>query len=157
MADPSITFKAPLGSEEHAIFFLLPFHPRDVFGKARPPVVVTVNGYSFRSTPAIYDGKAYIPMRASNREAAGVSIGQVYEVTLTLDTAPREVEVPAALADALAANPAAAAAWETLSYTHQREHADAVETAKSDATRTRRVAKTVEMLLAKAESGRSAP
>ncbi|MDB4969578.1 MAG: hypothetical protein JWN44_5267 [Myxococcales bacterium] len=59
------------------------------------------------------------------------------------------VDPPADLKKALAANKAARAAWETLSFTHPREHAEALLDAKKPDTRARRLAKTLEMLLAK--------
>jgi uncharacterized protein YdeI (YjbR/CyaY-like superfamily) len=70
----------------------------------------------------------------------------VVEVTMVRDVGPREVEVPPALAAALAADPVAAAAWDTLAYSHRKEHARAISEAKADETRDRRVAKTIEKL-----------
>ena len=40
--------------------------------------------------------------------------------------------VPADLEAALAADPDAQAAWDRLSYTHRREHVEAIEEAKRD-------------------------
>ena len=125
----------------------LPFDPRAVFGRARPPVVVTLNGYSYRSTVAIMSGVTFVPLRRSHREAAGVVEGQPVEVTLTLDTEPRTVKAPADLRAALAA----ADAWERwngLAFTHQREHVEAIGGAKKPDTRARRVAACVAMVLA---------
>lgn len=123
----------------------LPFDARAVFGKARPPVVVEVDGYSFRSTVAVMGGEAFVPFRKSHREAAGVVDGDAFTVTLTLDTAPRTVDAP----DDLRAALEAAGAWErwqAVSYTHQREHVEAIEEAKKPETRARRVAKCVTMV-----------
>lgn len=123
----------------------LPFDPRDVFGRARPPIVVTINGHRYRSTVAIMRGVTFVPLRRSHREAAGVIEGEPVEVTLTLDTAPRTVEPP----DDLRAALVAAGAWERwqqLAFTHHREHVDAVEGAKKAETRTRRIEKCVSML-----------
>lgn len=115
----------------------------------RPPVTVTVNGvHSYRSTVAVMGGRYLIPLSAENRTAAGVAAGDEVEVSLVLDTAPRSVDVPEDLAAALAGDAVAKAAFEKLSYSHQRQHVLAVEGAKKPETRARRVAKALEMLRA---------
>jgi uncharacterized protein YdeI (YjbR/CyaY-like superfamily) len=68
------------------------------------------------------------------------------EVTGELDTAPRGVEVPQALASALAANPDAGAAFERLAFTHRKEYARWIAEARRDETRDRRVQQALEML-----------
>lgn len=67
----------------------------------RPAVVVTLNGFSYRSTVASMRGEFMLPLSAERREAAGVAAGDGVEVELELDTAPRVVEVPVDLAAAL--------------------------------------------------------
>lgn len=123
----------------------LPFDPREVFGKARAPVVVAINGHTYRSTVTTMGGGAWVPFRRSHREAAGVTGDRPVEITLTLDTAPRAVECPTDLRAALDAA-GGWERWQQLSFTHQREHAEAVEGAKKPETRARRVAKCVAML-----------
>jgi hypothetical protein len=124
--------------------------PADVvasFGKGKkPPVRVTINGHTYRSTVAAYGDVFMLPLSAENREAAGVAAGDSVEVELELDTAPRFVEVPEDLAAAIAADPAAAAFWPTLSYSNQRWHVLSVEGAKSPDTRQRRIASSVGLL-----------
>lgn len=124
--------------------------PDDVvaeLGGKRVPVVVTLDGgYSYRSTTAVMGGKNLVGVSAEHRTASGVAGGQVVEVTIVRDDGPREVEVPPALAEALAADPVAAAAWEKLAYSHRKEHARAITEAKAEETRARRVAKAVAML-----------
>ena len=116
-------------------------------GGKRVPVVVTLDGgYSYRSTTAVMGGKNLVGLNAAHRAASGAAGGQVVEITIVRDDAPREVEVPEALAAALAADPLAAAAWDRLAYSHRKEHARAIDDAKSEETRARRVAKTVSML-----------
>src|SRR3546814_11358806 len=82
---PARTFTVTL-ADEGAIS--VPFDPRDTFGKARPPVVVTLNGHRYRSTIAIMGGVTFVPLRRSNRETAGVAGGGTLRVTLTPDPAP---------------------------------------------------------------------
>ncbi len=121
-------------------FIPLDFDPKATFGKVRAPVVVRINGHTYRSTIAMMGGVACIPLRRSQREAAGLGGTERVEVTLTLDTQPREVNVPPDLAAALAADEAAQQAWSSLSYTAQREVVDALASAKRPDTRARRLA-----------------
>lgn len=113
----------------------------------RVPVVVTVDGgYSYRNTISSMGGKYLISFNADTRAKTGRGGGDEVEITLEHDTAPRTVEMPEALAAALAGNAEARAAWERLAPSHQKEHARAIEEAKGEDTRARRVAKAVEML-----------
>ena len=121
----------------------VPFDPAEVFGKVRAPVKVTVNGYTFRSTIAAMGGPPCIPLRKSHREAAGLEGHERVVVVLALDTGAREVTPPADLLEALRAVPGAFDGWKALSYTHQREHVDAIEEAKKPETRERRIEKAV--------------
>jgi hypothetical protein len=127
----------------------VPFDPRAVFGQVRAPVVVTLNGYSFRSTIAAMGGECFLPLRRSHRERAGLEGGETLRVTLTLDEAPRTVQPPVDLARALKAKPLAWERWRELSYTHQREYADAVREAKKDETRLRRIESAVRAIAAR--------
>ncbi len=140
----SKTFKTTILRDGSMCAIPLTFDPKPVFGKVRAPVKVTVNGYTFRSTVAAMGGDPFIPFRASHREAAGLQGGETLEVRLELDTDERVVKPPSDLAKALKAAPPAWDRWQELSYTHQREHAEAVEQAKSPETRARRIARAVE-------------
>jgi len=124
-------------------FIPLTFDPKTVFGRIRAPVKVTLNGYTYRSTIAAMGGPPCIPFRKSNREAAGLEGGETLEVVIELDTATRDVEPPADLLRALKASPPAWDRWTDLSFSHQREYAEAIEGAKKPETRTRRVADAV--------------
>ena len=146
MADPpSTSFPFVVGQGEDAGHIPVPIDPRVVFGRARPPVVVTVAGHQYRSTIAIMSGKIFVPFRASHRASAGVKAGDEVLVTLTLDTEPRVVEVPTDLAAALEAA-SLRPAFDLLSFTDQRERVEAVETAKQPETRARRIAAIVDRL-----------
>jgi hypothetical protein len=124
--------------------------PPDVVGALgkgkRPPVRVTINGYTYRSTVAAYTEAYMLPLAAEHREKAGVKAGDEIEVDLELDTAPREVTVPDDFAAALAAEPGAKAFFEGLSYSKQSWHVLSIEGAKTAETRERRIAKSVAML-----------
>jgi hypothetical protein len=113
----------------------------------RPPVVVNVNGFEYRSTIASIGGKFLIPFSAARREETGIIGGDAIDVELTLDTAPRVVEVPDDLQKALNASPAAAAAWQKLSYSNRKGHVDGVLSARAAETRARRIAAIVTKLV----------
>jgi hypothetical protein len=112
----------------------------------RPAVVVNVNGYEYRSTVAPMGGKYLLPFSAERREESGIRGGDDIDVELTLDTAPRTVEIPDDLQSALKSSPTAAAAWDKLSYTDKKEHVRSVLDAKKAETRTRRIAAVVAKL-----------
>ena len=145
---PKRTYKTTLVLTEDTNYVPVPFDPKEVFGKVRAPVSVTLNGYTFRSTIFSMGGCMCIPLRRSNREAAKLVGNETLEVTLALDTAPRVVEPPKDLVKALKAVPAAWAKWQALSYTHQREHVEAIDGAKQPETRVRRIANAVKMCAA---------
>jgi hypothetical protein len=115
-------------------------------GGKRPKVSVTINGKTYRSSVAVMGDTFMVGVSAENRALTGVSGGDVVEVTMELDTAPREVEVPADFAAALEVTPDAKAAFARQSYSHQRAHVDAINAAKAPETRRRRIDKAVEML-----------
>ena len=112
----------------------------------RPAVTVTINGHTYRSSVAVMSGENWISVSAENRAAAGVAGGDEVDVEIQPDTAPREVEVPPDLAAALDAEPAARSTFDGLSYSNRRWHVLSVEGAKTDETRQRRIAKSVEAL-----------
>ncbi|MBL8760059.1 MAG: DUF1905 domain-containing protein [Phycisphaerae bacterium] len=128
----------------------VPFEPREVFGKARPPVVVSIGTHSFRSTICNMGSGHFVPLRRSNREAAGVAAGQRVKVTLTLDEEPRVVTPPRDLVAALKKS-GALAKWKAMSFSHQREYVEAIEEAKKPETRQRRIAGCVDMVLKRPE------
>jgi hypothetical protein len=114
--------------------------------RKRQPVVVTINPHSYRSTIAPYNGAYMLPLSAENRESAGVAAGEEIDVDIEVDNAPREVTVPPDLAEALAAEPKAAAFFDGLSYSNRNAIVVSVEGAKAAETRQRRITKAVEAL-----------
>ena len=112
----------------------------------RPPVVVTVGGYSYRTTVAPMSGAYFVPLAAEHREAAGVQAHQEVDVDIELDPAPRVVELPDDLATAM--DDAARSAFDGLATSHKKEWVRWVTEAKKPETRTARIEKTVEGLRA---------
>ena len=138
------TFQTTIVREGSMCFVPVPFDPKPVFGRVRAPVHVTLNGYTYRSTIADMGFGPCIPLRRSNREAARLVGGETLSITLKLDTEKREVKPPADLVKALKAAPPAWHRWGELSYSHQREHVEAIESAKKPETRASRVARAVQ-------------
>jgi hypothetical protein len=114
----------------------------------KPPVTVTVGGHTYRSSVATVDGQPMISFSAENRAKAGVAGGDEVDVEVELDTAPREVTVPDDLAAALAGDDAARDTWDRLSYSNRSWHVLSIEGARTDETRQRRIAKSIEALRA---------
>ena len=114
----------------------------------KPPVRVTLNGHTYRSTVATVSGAFMVGVSADVRAAAGVKGGDELDVTIDLDTAPREVDVPADFAAALAKEPAAKQFYDGLSYSLRKLHADSIAGAKTPETRERRLAKALELMRA---------
>jgi hypothetical protein len=140
-------FKAELQSaNESGRWVLVPESVASSFGSKRPAVRVTVNGVEFRSRLSVYGGKSYLGFTAAVRKAAGISLGDVLDISLEVDDEPRVVEVPDALAVALEGNPDAASVFSSLAFTHRKEYATWISEAKREETRERRVAKAIEML-----------
>jgi hypothetical protein len=117
-------------------------------GAKRFPVVATVNGYTWRTSVTRMGGEFLLGLSREVREGAGVQAGDDVDVTVELDAAPREVEVPAALAAALGADPGAAASFERMAFSHRKEYARWVDEAMREETRQRRVRQAVEMIRA---------
>ncbi|HWK92957.1 MAG TPA: YdeI/OmpD-associated family protein [Luteimicrobium sp.] len=112
-------------------------------GGRRPAVTVTIGGHSYRSTIGTMGGRTLIPVSAENRVRSGIAAGDVVDVEIERDDAPRELEVPTDLASALDAEPGARAAFDALSFSGKRRYVDPVVQAKAPETRERRIAKAV--------------
>jgi uncharacterized protein YdeI (YjbR/CyaY-like superfamily) len=109
----------------------------------KPAVKITMNGYTYRSTVAVMGGKFMVGVNAENREKAKVAGGDTVDVDIELDTAPREVTVPADFAAALNAYPKARKHFEGLSYSKQKAFVQVIEGTKVAETRQRRIEKAI--------------
>ena len=139
----SKSFKTTIVRDGSMCFIPIPFDPAPVFGKIRVPVKVTLNGYTYRSTIASMGNGPCIPLRKSNREAAKLDGTETLTVKLEHDTEERTVTAPPDLLKALGKN---VAKWNALSYSHRKEHVEAIEEAKKPETRSRRIAGAVAMV-----------
>jgi len=143
------TYRTTLVREDPMCFIPVPFDPKEVFGKVRAPVKVSLAGYSYQITIMSMGGVTAIPLRRSNRESGGLEGNETLRVTLELDEGERTIEAPADLKAALRKISGGWERWQALSYTHQREHVEAIEGAKAEATRARRIEKAVAMIAAR--------
>lgn len=109
----------------------------------RPPVRVTINGYTYRSTVAPMGGVFMLPISAENRMLAHVSAGDEVEVEVEPDTQPREVNVPTDFLEALDRDVDARRFFDGLSFSNKQRIVLSIEEAKTAETRLRRIAKSV--------------
>ena len=105
----------------------------------RPPVIVNVNGYEYRSTVGVMSGRHLISISAAVRNDSGLAAGDAIHVILTVADGPREVTIPDDLAAALSANPTAETFFAKLSNSLRRYHVDNINAAKTTETRRRRI------------------
>ncbi|MDB5118843.1 MAG: hypothetical protein JWN56_61 [Sphingobacteriales bacterium] len=112
----------------------------------KPPVRITINGYTYRNTIAVMGGVYMVGVSAEHRKGAGVKGGDEIEVTIELDTDPRVVDVPIKLQKTLDENPAAKEYFEGLSNSKKKGIVIPINDAKSDETRDRRIEKAISAL-----------
>jgi bifunctional DNA-binding transcriptional regulator/antitoxin component of YhaV-PrlF toxin-antitoxin module len=141
---PSATFETTVTANGNKTGIVVPVEAIERLGAGRrPPVLVDVNGFQYRSTVAVMGGKHMIAVSAAIRDASGLKGGDPIRVTLSLAEGPREVDMPTDLAEALAADPEAAAFFAGLSNSLQRYHVDNINGAKAPDTRRRRIDKAI--------------
>jgi len=144
---PALHFDGRLESDQGACFIRVPPEVVMALGdRKRLPLKVTINGYPYRTTVAVYGGKSYLGVRREFREAAGVAAGDQLAVVLEIDAELRTVDLPDALRSALEADAASAAAFEKLSYTRKKEFIQWVTGAKRLETQRRRMEQAMAML-----------
>ena len=112
----------------------------------KPPVCVTINGVTYRSSIAVMGGDFMVGVSSENREKTGAKGGETYDVTIELDTQPRTIEVPEDFAAALDEEPQAKMFFESLSYSNKSRHTLSIADAKTPETRIKRIEKAVQML-----------
>ena len=144
----SVTFETVLSASGNNTGIAVPDDVIEQLGHGkRPPVLVNVNGYEYRSTVAVMGGRYLIGLSAAVRAATGLKGGDPIRVTLRLADTPREVDVPADFAAALDAEEPARRFFDELSNSMQRYHVDNINAAKAPETRRRRIDKAVGLFL----------
>ncbi len=146
-AGPNVTFRTTvLLDGRTATGIEVPDDVVEALGAGRQPLVrVTMGGHTYPSRVAVRGGRYKLPVSAENRARAGVDAGDEVDVTLAVDTEPREVAVPDDLGSALAARDLRAQ-FDALSPSRRRAIVLDVEAARTDDTRRRRLDKAVAAL-----------
>ncbi len=136
-------------------FVRIPFNVAEEFAvKGQVPVKGTINGVPYENSLLPQgDGVHILVVKKAIRDRAGISAGDVAQVTLERVTGPRQVDTPPELAEALRIQPEAEAIFNSLAFSHRKAYCDHVASAQREATRARRAAKCVELLLESAEGG----
>jgi uncharacterized protein YdeI (YjbR/CyaY-like superfamily) len=114
--------------------------------KARPPVTITINGHTWRSRVAAMRGQRLIGISAAHRAAARISQGDIIEIDVEIDEAPRDVAEPADLAEALNNCPQARTSFDRLPFGLRQKHVKTIQEAKSTEVRERRISKLIATL-----------
>ncbi|MEP6948044.1 MAG: YdeI/OmpD-associated family protein [Ginsengibacter sp.] len=112
----------------------------------KPPVRITINNYTYRNTIAVMGGVYMVGISAEHRKGANVAGGEGVNVYIELDTGPREVVVPEDFQKAINSNAVAKRNFEALSYSNKKAHISQIEGTKNADTRTRRIAKAIDLL-----------
>jgi len=137
-----IDFEALIeAGEGGGAFVRLPAAAAEIFGtRARFPVLASFNGVAYRgSTMPLGDGTFCVGVTKAVQARAGASVGDRVAVVVERDSEERTVDVPPDLAAALASHPDAAARFEAMGYTHRKEYAAWIASAKKPETRQRRL------------------
>lgn len=145
----TLVFSATLtrAPDSSATFLSIPLDILTLWGThARVAVKGTLNGINFRGSIVPYGGVHYLGIKRDLRESLGIKAGDIVAVVLMVDDDPRVVVLPEDFKIALDANPAAKVRWVKLSYTHQREHVEAIENAVKPETRIKRIQESIARL-----------
>jgi hypothetical protein len=149
MAKQKLKFTAKIDGREAGVVAAItpPVDVPEFFGtRARVPIRGTINGYPFRSSLMPYGAIHMMPVNSTLCRGAGVKPGDHVEVVMERDEEKRTVDAPPLLKKELAKNKAARANWEKLAFTHKKEMAQSILGAKQEETRTRRLAKIMDVL-----------
>ena len=149
MTTPSVTFHTNLSAFGNNTGIVVPPDALETLGAGkRPAVEVDVNGYRYRSTIGSMNGQSLISVSKAIRTETGLAAGDPIDVSLTLTTAPRDVDPPADFIAALDATPGTRAFFDALSNSLQRYHVDNINDAKTAETRARRIDRSVALFAA---------
>lgn len=131
-----------MGFGNHASIEIPLANLKEIQGNKRAPLKVTINGYTYQSTATGVDGKCLVVFPMRDRKAAGVTSGDIVQVTLELDSGYREVVMPKELVDALNEQKLTKQFHE-LTYSERKEFARLVTDARAIETKQRRISKII--------------
>lgn len=128
-------------------YVTVPFDVEKAFGAKRVKIKAMIDGEPYRGTLVRMGSPQHmLPVLKEIRERIGKSFGDIVSIELEEDFEPRTVDVPPDLQSALEADSTAQAAFNCLSYTHQKEYVRWIIESKRDQTRQKRVKQAIEML-----------
>lgn len=116
----------------------------ELAGGKRPPVRVTLNGYTYRTSVGTMGGRHLVSVSNEVRTNANVAAGDEVDVILEVDTTPRELVLPAEFVAAL--DPDTRAFFDDLSFSRKQRFVLPITQAKTPETRQRRLDKAVDAL-----------
>lgn len=140
----TIKFKAKIKKGDGGGAYVeFPHDAEKLFGvKGRVPIKSTIDGVEYRGSLVKMgtDCHLLIVLKAI-RATIGKDVGDNVQVTVALDTEERKIELPDDVQKILfsAQHCKAKAVWSQLAFTHQREYAKWIESAKRAETRTKRI------------------
>lgn len=133
------------------VFVSVPLDVEAVFGtKGQVKIQATIDGEPYRGILAnmgFSDGKHCLGVLKEIRTKIGKAVGDSVQITVQLDTAPREVEVPEDLQKVLE-DEGLWTYYQELSYTNRKEWARWISEAKRSETREKRLILAIEKMKA---------
>lgn len=125
-------------------------------GTKHIPVHATIEGVPLQSTLVPRGGGCYrLHVHSSIWRKLRIDAGAVVEVTLALDTEPREPRLPPDLAAGLALEPRALAAFNSETPAMRRQLVRYMDAAKQGRTREKRIRQIAKLVLGRAKRRRS--
>lgn len=150
MQNVAIIFQAEILQHEDmdAGFIAVPDEIANQLGaKHRTKVKAKFEGVEYRGSLARMKSECLLlGVRKEIRNQIGKQFGDIVNVEIELDTEPRIVEIPEDVLAVFIELPAVKEKFHKLSYTHQKEHINAINEAKKIETRTKRILKMIEFL-----------
>ena len=146
-----LRFKAELmDAGGGGVYVLFPYSTEAEFGiKGRVPIRATIDGEPYQGSLVKYGQPQHMLLvLKSIRAKIGKDIGDMVDVSIWHDTEERKIEVPKDFAKALKEN-GLKAAFDKMSYSHQREYVLWIEGAKKEETRMKRIEKAIAKLMEK--------
>jgi len=122
-------------------YLVIPLNIEEIFGsKGQVKVRGTINGYPYRSSAMPSgDGTHYMVVKKAIRDKIKATQGSIVKVTLARDQENRIVALPDDVKQALESDERAYNIFGTFSYSRRKEYVDWIESAKTEATRLRRI------------------
>lgn len=120
-------------------YVVIPFDVPQAFGARRVKVAVTFDGEPYRGSIVPMGGEFLLGLTKAVRQVIGKGPGDTVAVVLRRDEEPRIVTLGDDARAALDADEAARAAFDKMSYSHQRQYQLWIDEAKTEATRAKRI------------------